>query len=146
MKKLFLAACLTGLLCQPAQASFDGDGCDFWLAPCSLPLVSYPFLWINNDTRANLLLLESDKHQFASLYAPVATEPGRSRELPFSILRIAPPSGVNEYGFAITRVDIPALKKLADQLGVDISALDLSDKMLLGGRGRMVSNTPTALG
>ncbi|AWH89203.1 hypothetical protein [Limnobaculum parvum] len=145
MKTFFLAACLTGLLCQPVQASFDGDGCDFWLAPCTLPLGSYPFLWIDNDTRANLLLLESDKHQFASVYAPLAAEPGRSRELPFSIPRIAPLSGTNEYGFVITEVDIPAIKKLADQLGVDISALDLSDKMLLGGRGRMVSNTPAAL-
>lgn len=144
-KTRILTTLLAGLLSGSALASFDEDGCGFWLAGCDLDLPAYPFLAVDNDTRANLILLDSDRRGLASSFPPSATDQRRSRAQPFTITRVMPPTGSDDMGQVIIAVDSNTLQKLAAQLGVDISALTFTNGVVRTSGGPAVSNNPATL-
>lgn len=141
-KLLYLAGALAGLLSAPAWASFDSDGCDFWLPDCST-LEAYPFLAADNDTRANLMMLTADLHHLTPPFSSVTAQ--EERHQPFVIERLALPDGPDERGRVLVTYDPALLQRQAAQLGVELSGVDLSNNKAELEGGRMVSNNPATL-
>lgn len=131
LHRLAIALSLS-LFALPSLASSDGDGCDFWLDDCPLP--TYPFLWSGNDTRANLMLLQTEKKQL-TLPFEQAGDPHAARLLsPFNMVRVPLPTHTDD-----------ELAKLKTALNaVDASLLPLLDGYAPGepGEGRVISNQP----
>lgn len=142
-KMLFLGAALAGALHAPAYASFDSDGCDFWTSDCELS--AWPFLAVSNDTRANMAMLEYQRHQFGSPFpAPVADQRS-SRAQPFTISRIMPDGGSDERGSVTFPFDIDVLQRQATQLGLELDAASVRANPDGENGGPAVSNNPVTL-
>ncbi|OSN04613.1 hypothetical protein AU512_16195 [Lonsdalea iberica] len=80
-----LAGLVTTLLISPAHASGDGV-CGFTDADCGMPAL--PYLLPDNDTRTNLMLLQSSRNKIALPIPQPEPDQGQSRTDPFTAYRV----------------------------------------------------------
>lgn len=129
----YCSALALTLAAFPSVASFDQDGCSFWLTDCPLP--AYPLFLSENDTKSNLLMLLADKQRL-SLPFMLPADPANERDMElFSLQRLPLPD----------EMESPELR---EQLVSRLTAHDASLPALLehyAGRdalyGRAISNS-----
>lgn len=80
-----LAGLVTTLLISSAHASGDGI-CGFTDSECGMPAL--PYLLPDNDTRTNLMLLQSSRNKIALPIPQPIPDPGQSRTDPFTAYRV----------------------------------------------------------
>lgn len=144
MKKQGIALGLLALLSShPLWASSDVDECEWWTEGCGM--ATYPFYAPGNDTRSNLYILSSEKHQFASPFPALTGNPRSTRTTPFYINRLKTTDGFAPVGGVVIPVDVQTLMADARKMSVNLEGVELQPTYTNIDGGRHVSNNPATL-